>query len=134
MNSHFFVDIHCHPSMKAYARSFRGNPGMQSNSPKDRSSIWHRDAPSLFDKIKNYVASLTDFIQSDGISLLRGRVCVVCLSFYPQEKGFFINKAGTGIISDALTKLATEFGQERIDYEQQLTSYWEDLQKEMTFL
>jgi len=134
MNSHFFVDIHCHPSMKAYARSFRGNPGMQSNSPKDRSSIWHRDAPSLFDKIKNYVASLTDFIQSDGISLLRGRVCVVCLSFYPQEKGFFINKAGTGIISDALTKLATEFGQERIDYVQQLTSYWEDLQKEMTFL
>lgn len=134
MQSHFFVDIHCHPSIKAYARSFAGNPGQQSPDPDDSSSVWHRDAPSLFDKIKNYIASLTNFIQSDATSLMRGRVCVVCLSFYPQEKGFFVNKVGTGIVSDTLTILATEFGHERIDHVQQLQSYWEDLKMEMAFV
>ena len=135
MESHFFVDIHCHPAIKAYARSFRNDPpGIQSGSVKSSSSVWRRDAPSLFDKIKNYIASLTNFIQSDASSLIRGRVCVVCLSFYPQEKGFFVNKLGTGIISDALTTLASEFGHERIDYLQDLDSYWKDLKMEMDFL
>jgi len=134
MESHFFVDIHCHPSIKAYARSFRSNPGHQSPKPKDASSVWHTDAPSLFDKVKNFIASLTNFIQSDGTNLIRGRVSVVCLSFYPQEKGFFINKVGTGIVSDALTKLASEFGQERIDHVQAMQSYWEDLKTEIKFL
>lgn len=133
MNSHFFVDVHCHPSIKAYARSFRSNPGIQSPNPKNSTSVWYRDAPSLFDKIKNFIASLTNFIQSDGTSLIKGRVSVVCLSFYPQEKSFFINKAGTGIVSDALTVLATEFGKERIDHVQEMKSYWEDLKTEMKF-
>ncbi|MEO8108577.1 MAG: hypothetical protein ABI594_01025 [Ginsengibacter sp.] len=134
MESHFFVDVHCHPSIKAYARSYALKTGEQAKDPRNRSSIWHQDAPSLFDKVKNYIASLTNFIQSDATSLLRGRVCVACLSFYPQEKSFFVNKMGTGIVSDTLTKLATEFGQERIDHLQSLTSYWEDLRIEMNFL
>lgn len=134
MESHFFVDVHCHPSIKAYARSYHLTPGEQSKDPRNRSSLWHQDSPSLFDKVKNYIASLTNFIQSDATSLLKGRVCVACLSFYPQEKSFFVNKAGTGIVSDALTKLATEFGQERIDHLQALKSYWEDLKIEMNFL
>lgn len=134
MESHFFVDVHCHPSIKAYARSYALRPGEQAKDPRNRSSIWHQDSPSLFDKVKNYIASLTNFIQADATSLLRGRVCVACLSFYPQEKSFFVNKTGTGIVSDTLTKLATEFGQERIDHLQALKSYWEDLQIEMNFL
>jgi len=134
MESHFFVDLHCHPSSKAYARSFKNNPGHQAADPKSRSSVWHRDAPTLFDKLKNYIASLTNFIQSDATTLLRGRVSVVCLSFYPQEKNFFVNKLGTGIVSDALTRLAGEFGQERVDHLQQMQSYWIDLMAEMKFL
>ncbi len=59
---------------------------------------------------------------------------MVCLSFYPQEKSFFVNKAGTGIVSDALTMLATEFGKKRIDHLQSLESYWEDLKIEMNFV
>lgn len=134
MESHFFVDIHCHPGIKAYARSYAQTPGLQSNNPNHRTSVWYRDAPSLFDKIKNYIASLTNFIQSDASSLILGRVSVVCYSFYPQEKGFFINKVGTGIVSDALTTLATEFGKERIDHLQAMPSYWDDLKTEMNFL
>jgi len=134
MPSHFFADIHCHPSIKAYARSFAATPGEQSASIKNNTSVWYRDAPSLFDKIKNYIASLTNFIQSDATSLIKGRVSVVCLSFYPQEKSFFKNRAGQGIVSDALTALATEFGKARIDHLQQLDSYWTDLHNEMQFL
>lgn len=134
MKSHFFVDIHCHPSMKSYARSFSKTPGLQSRNPRHKHSIWYHDAPTLFDKIKNYIATLTNFVQSDGTSLKRGRVAVVCLSFYPQEKPFFKNKLGKEIISDALSMLATEFGKARIDHIQDMESYWEDLQKEMKFL
>ena len=134
MKSHFFVDIHCHPSIKPFARSFKKEPGLQSRNPRHAHSIWFHDAPSLFDKIKNYIATLTNFVQSDGTSLKRGRVAVVCLSFYPQEKGFFDNKLGTGLPSDLLTKLATEFGQDRIDHLQSLKSYWEDFKLEVKFL
>lgn len=134
MASHFFVDVHCHPSIKAYARSFEKNPGQQGAGVREHSSIWRTDAPSLFDKLKNYIASLTNFIQSDATNLIRGRVSVVCLSFYPQKKSFFVNKLGTGIVSDALTMLATEFGKERIDHLQSLQSYWEDLKIEMDFV
>lgn len=134
MKSHFFVDIHCHSSMKPYARSFSKTPGLQSRNPRHKHSIWFHDAPSVFDKIKNYIASITNFVQSDGTSLIRGRVAVVCLSFYPQEKPFFVNKLGKGIVSDTLSKIATEFGQERIDNIQNLKSYWEDLKLEMKFI
>ena len=135
MEAQFFVDLHCHPSVKAYARSFTRKPaGKQSPNPKHLSSVWRTDHPSLFDKIKNYVVSLTNFIQADGTSLLRGRVAVACLSFYPQEKGFFNNKLGSGLFSDTITKLASEFGQERIDHIQAMDSYWEDLKMEIAFL
>jgi microsomal dipeptidase-like Zn-dependent dipeptidase len=135
MDSFFFADLHCHPSIKAYARSFRDDPnGMQSPKPSHHSSIWRTDSPSVFDKLKNYVVSLTNFIQSDGTSLLRGKVGVVCLSFYPQEKGFFVNKAGSGFLTDTLTKLASEFGQQRIDHIQSMQSYWEDFKMETAFL
>ncbi|SKB77390.1 hypothetical protein SAMN05660776_2929 [Salegentibacter holothuriorum] len=134
MESNFIVDLHCHPSMKPFARSFAKTPGLQSRNPRHKHSIWFHDAPSLFDKIKNYIATLTNFVQSDGTSLKRGRVAVVCLSFYPQEKQFFKNKLGKELISDVLTMLATEFGKERIDHIQDLKSYWEDLKLEMKFL
>lgn len=96
--------------------------------------MWFHDGPTFFDKIKNYIATLTNFVQSDGTSLRRGRVAVVCLSFYPQEKDFFNNKLGKGLISDLLGKLATEFGQARIDHLQSIESYWEDLKLEMRFV
>ncbi|RZK26307.1 MAG: peptidase M19 [Flavobacterium sp.] len=134
MKSNFFVDIHCHPSIKSFARSFINERHTQNPDPKSKSSIWYRDAPSLFDKGKNFVAGLTNFIQSDATSLIKGRVSVVCLSFYPQEKGFFENKLGSGLLSDTLTKLATEFGQPRIDHIQEMESYWEDLKEEMLFV
>ena len=134
MKSQFYVDIHCHPSIKAYARSYLDQPGIQSNDPRSKTSLWHYDSPSIFDKIKNYIAGITSFIQSDASSLLKGKVAVVFLSFYTLEKGFFINKIGKRVIADALAKIATEFGQERIDHLKKMTSYWDDLKVEMKFL
>ncbi|MCU0374549.1 MAG: dipeptidase [Chitinophagaceae bacterium] len=134
MNSHFFVDMHCHPSMKAFARSFAAEPGCQPANSRSRSSIFYRDAPTFFDKVKQLAVGLTNFTQSDGHSLVKGRVGVVCISLYPQEKNFFVNKAGTGIVSDLLTRMATEFGKERINHLQAMQSYWLDLKQEIDFI
>ncbi len=135
MQQNYFIDLHCHPSTKAFARSFEQEPiGRQSANRKDLSSVWRTDNPTLFDKTKNYVVSLTNFIQSDATNLFRGKVAIACLSFYPQEKGFFENKVGSGHFSDALTTLATEFGKTRINFIQAHKSYWEDLRMEMDFL
>ena len=134
MDTHFFLDLHCHTSIKAFAKSFKNKAGEQSEYPDHPSSIWCQDKPSLFDKIKNYIVTLTNFVQSDATSLLNGSVGIVFLSFYPQEKNFFSNKLGTGLPSDLVTKLVTEFGQQRIDHIQNLQSYWDDLKLEMNFL
>jgi hypothetical protein len=122
--------------MKAFARSYAALPGIQptTSRSRSRSSIYFRDAPTFFDKVKQLAVGLTNFTQSDGLSLLKGRVGVACISLYPQEKNFFVNKAGTGIVSDLLTRMATEFGKERIDHLQALQSYWLDLKQEFDFI
>lgn len=134
MSRPFYCDIHCHPSIKAYAKSYKFHPGIQSDDPEVESSIWRTDLPSTFDKFKNVTLTLTNFIQSDATSLLRGRVGIVCLSFYPQEKAFFKNKLGKSIFADILTTTVTEFTKPRIDHIQDMTSYWEDFLKEVDFV
>jgi len=52
MPSHYFVDIHCHPSIKACARSFENTPGLQSASVKNYTYIRFTDPLSLFDSVK----------------------------------------------------------------------------------
>jgi hypothetical protein len=134
MSNKFYTDIHCHPSIKAYAKSYRNTPGVQSSNHMDESCIWREDKPSLFDKVKNYTATLTNFVQSDGTSLLQGKMGIICLSFYPQEKGFFKNKLGKGLPADMMTTMVTEFSKQRIDHIQNLSSYWEDFKKEIAFV
>jgi hypothetical protein len=134
MRNYFFVDIHCHSSIKAYARSFKKEPGIQSPKANNETSIYYRDKPSFFDKVKQIAVQLTNFVQSDGSSLINGHVCIVGLSFYSQEKAFFANKLGQGLPSDLLGMLATEFGKARIDYIQSHDSYWTDFLNETAFV
>jgi hypothetical protein len=134
MKPKFFVDLHCHCSIKGFARSYKSSAGKQGLSASDPSSIWHSDKPTTFDKIKNYLVGLTNFVQSDASSLLQGHVSIVFLSIYTQEKSFFKNKWGTGISSDLGSRLATEFGQQKIDAIQSCESYWEELKLEMSYL
>jgi hypothetical protein len=135
--SNYFVDIHCHPSIKAYAKSYKGSDnekGHQSPDPTAESSMWRQDLPSNFDIFKNFKLHLTNFIQSDTTTLLRGGMGIVYLSFYPQEKAFFVNKLGGGLLAAVPTTIVTEFTIKRIRHIQRMPSYWEDMLKEMAFL
>jgi microsomal dipeptidase-like Zn-dependent dipeptidase len=128
------VDIHCHPALKPYGKSFNLSPvGQNNTNVKKENSLWHYDPPSITDKLLNYIGGLTKFSQANATSLLYGNVKVVCASLYPLEKGFVTTKAGTGIIGDAIENFITGIGKNRIDFLQQITDYFEDLQGEYDF-
>lgn len=128
----FIVDLHCHPSIKPYGKSF-GTNTFNSNRKRDLNSIWHHDPPSPKDKLLNRVFGLTKFRQSDFTSLYYGNVKVVSASIYPIEKGFVINKFGRSDFSDFLVNVVTEVGKERIDHIESMESYYEDLLNEYRF-
>ena len=47
----FVVDLHCHPAMKPYGRSFKSAQTIRQNSHDvtDPTSIWYYDPPTLSD-------------------------------------------------------------------------------------
>src|SRR6478736_9445523 len=93
----FYIDFHCHPSMKPYGKSFNSNPiGANSTDVYRDTSIWHYDAPSLFDRLIQDIGGICKFSQADFSTLAFGEVRIVCASIYPLERGFFRNKLGQG--------------------------------------
>jgi microsomal dipeptidase-like Zn-dependent dipeptidase len=129
-----FVDLHCHPSMKPYGQSFKHQPyGQNSPSRVDKSSIWHYDPPTLFDKGLQLLTGIPKFTQADCASLAYGNARIICASLYPIEKGFFKNLLGTRKLSDMAGSFITGVGKARVDYIQGTTNYFEDLVRERDF-
>lgn len=129
-----FIDIHCHPTMKAFGKSFtrHGTTG-QSANPKEETSLWYYDPPTFWDKLCNNLTTLTEFRQADFSSSVKGETGVLFVCLYPQEQGFFRNKLGD-VISDIPLNLITGLGKPRIDFLQSNSDYFSDLQNEYTFL
>jgi hypothetical protein len=117
------VDLHCHPSMKPFGRSFKTDSQHQNPRLGSPANTWFHDKPSLFDKLLNYTAQLTKFRQSDFTSSRTGRVRVVVASLYPPERGFFVGKLGTGPVGDVVLDLATGLGHQRIQAIQNQQDY-----------
>ncbi|KXX68911.1 hypothetical protein AVL50_17275 [Flammeovirga sp. SJP92] len=76
---------------------------------------------------------MTKFTQTDLQTLAEGDVHVISASLYAMEKGFVINKLGTGIVSDALSNLAMGIGKKRIDNVQEHHDYFADIEMEYNF-
>lgn len=129
----FYVDLHCHPAMKAFGKSFNNSTREHSNNPGEENSIWHQKTPNFFRKTLNALTSLTKFTQSDTTTLLKGGVHVVCASLYPLEKGFVRTHLGRGVFTDVSMNLVTGIGKKRIDHLQNLDSYYTDLEEEYQF-
>jgi len=130
----FYIDFHCHPSMKPYGKSFNSNPiGANSTDVHRDTSIWHYDAPNLFDRVIQDIGGICKFSQADFSTLAFGEVRIVCASIYPLERGFFRNKLGQGGISDLLDNFVTGVGRARVNAVQNVTNYFEDLQREYNF-
>ncbi len=131
----FFVDMHCHPSMKPIGKSFNKPLTTWQNTPnhRRRNSLWFYNPPSCIDKMLSHIAKLTKFSQSDFSSISYGKVGIVCVSLYPIEKWFFRNKISNDIIADLVANFATGIGHKRIDYIQDIDDYFTDLQKHYHF-
>ncbi len=129
-----YLDLHCHPALKPYGRSFDKSPaGRQSPNRAHRNSLWKYDRPTLTDKLLNFIGGLTKFSQADASSLSRGGVSVVCASLYPLERPFVRNAVPTDFLRDLLASFALGVGRKRIDYLQVITDYFTDLEAEYVF-
>lgn len=123
-----FIDLHCHPAMKPFGKSFNKTAGKNSSRRRSAESIWHYDPPSLIDKIANIALTITKFTQADFSTLSYGGAHVVFASLYPMEKGFVLNKMGDSLPADLLKNLVMGIGQKRIDHLQKMTDYFTDLE------
>ena len=129
-----YVDLHCHPSLKPFGKSFNYSPkGINHPYRSTLRSIWHYDPPTLLDKLINYIGGLTKFRQSNFTSLALGGVSIACVSLYPLEKWFVRNKISNELIADMLANLALGIGDKRIDFIQGITDYFKDLEMQYDF-
>ena len=128
-----FIDLHIHPAMKPLGKSFNRQPGRNHPNKNRTNSIWHADPPTPSDKLVNIALSLTKFRQSDFTTLAKGGAHIVFVSLCGLEKGFVMNKLGTGILGDVTGNLVTGLGKKRIDHIQTMTDYFTDLEMEYNF-
>lgn len=128
-----FIDLHIHPSLKPFGRSFDSRPGTNNPSPGALNSLWHYDPPTFFDKVTNITTGLTKFRQSDFTTLARGGADVVHISLGGLEKGFVMNRLGSKLPADITANLVTGLGRKRIDHVQAMRDYFADLELEYEF-
>ena len=128
-----FIDLHIHPALKPMGKSFNGKRGINSPNKNQKNSIWYYDPPTLVDKVANIATTLTKFRQSDFTSLALGGAEIVFVSLCGLEKGFVMNKMGTGLPGDIVGNLVTGIGKKRIDHVQKMQDYFTDLELEYDF-
>lgn len=134
METHY-VDIHCHPSLKPFSKSFKYNPTKQNaQDPNRKNSIWHYSPPNFFEKLVNRIVTLTKFTQTDLTALAKSGTKVVVVALYPFEKHFF-GKEIIGIkgVTDVLVNLAASISQSRMDYIRNNNDYYKDLTDEYQY-
>jgi len=128
-----FIDLHLHPAIKPFGKSYNRIPGVNNPDKNRPDSIWKYDPPTLFDKITNIATTLTKFRQSDFTSLAKGGAQVVVVSLCALEKGFVMTKLGTDLPGDLLNDLVIGTGLKRINHVQRMGSYFPDLELEYQF-
>lgn len=130
-----YVDIHCHPSLKPYSKSFKYRP-IKNNSldPNRKNSIWHYSPPNFLEKFLNRLVTLTKFTQADLSALAIAKTQVVVVALYPFEKHFFGKEIfGIKSVTDVLVNLAASISQSRMDYIRNNKDYFHDLVDEYNY-
>ncbi|XLS27430.1 peptidase M19 [Flavobacteriaceae bacterium M23B6Z8] len=130
-----FIDLHCHPSLKPFGKSFRRGKTQGKNSAKRRqlNSIWHRKRPNLLRKITNIAAGLTKFTQQDFATLTEANVSVVVVALYPPEKGLVDSKKGVKFTGRLARNFVIGISVKRIRHLQKMKDYFTDLEQEYNF-
>ncbi len=127
-----FIDLHSHPALKSFGRSFDDPKTEKRNNPNRirRNSIYHRKGVTPLRKKINNLLTLTKFTQADLTSVQRGKLQVLVVSLYPMEKQMILDADGVKLTGRLLRNLATGIGLKRIAYLQQMPDYFEDLKDE----
>lgn len=130
-----YVDLHCHPSLKPYGKSFKYQPQKQNHLNSGRkNSIWHYSPPNFLERQVSRLLTLTKFTQTDMTTLAKANCNIVVMSLYPFEKHFLKQKMlGFKFIPDLLVNLAAGVSQKRIDNLRNHNSYFQDLQDEHNY-
>lgn len=129
-----YIDFHCHSALKPFGKSYNYAIIGKNNPDRSRTnSIWRYNPPSLVDKFINYIIHLTKFSQANFSSMAKGGVSIVCISLYPIEKWFFVNKIKNEFIKDIASNFATGVGKKRVDAVQAMNDYFKDLEMEYDF-
>nr|WP_321221951.1 membrane dipeptidase [uncultured Psychroserpens sp.] len=133
--SNSYIDIHCHPSLKPYGKSFKYQPQKQNNLNSGRkNSIWHYSPPNFIERQFNKILTLTKFTQTDLTALAKADCNIVVISLYPFEKHFLKDKMlGVKFLPDLLVNLAAGVSQKRIDNLRNHNSYFQDLNDEYDY-
>lgn len=130
-----YIDIHCHPALKPFGKSFKYKPTKQNHLNSGRkNSIWHYSPPNFLERQVNKILTLTKFTQTDCTALAKFNCQIVIIALYPFEKHFLKPRIlGFKWIADALVNLAAGVSQARIDYIRNHNSYFQDLEDEYNF-
>lgn len=133
--SNSYIDLHCHPSLKPFGKSFKYEPPKQNHLNSGRkNSIWHYSPPNFLERQVNKLLTLTKFTQTDLTTLAKADCKIVVISLYPFEKHFLKETLlGFKFIPDLLVNLAAGISQKRIDNLRNHTSYFQDLKDEYNF-
>jgi hypothetical protein len=113
MRNMYYVDMHCHPSIKPYSWyiSDRGNLWDCRNV---RKSLWYDDPPNESDRAINRHIGLTKFTQSDFRTLTKGDVRIISACLSPIERGLFVPQGFLRRFGLRLLKFGLELNEEYI--------------------
>ncbi len=130
-----YIDMHCHPALKPYGRSFKESKTKKRNSPNRNrvNSIYHRQGLNPVKKKLNNLFTLTKFTQSDFTSVHNSKFKILVVSLYPMEKNMILDKDGVKFTGRLFRNLATGIGLKRIRYLQKMPDYFVDLLDEYRF-
>ncbi len=131
----YYVDLHCHTTLKPFAKSFH-RQFQNSNNPRHRHSVWYYCRPALFQKILNGVSSLTKFNQGSFSHLHKGNTRVVCTALYPFERDFVANRLGDGPLARMIAQVAAGLTRHmtRAVVSWRNYDYFEALEQELAYL
>lgn len=131
----YYIDLHCHPSLKPYGKSFRRRDTKRKNNRNANrvNSIWHDKRARFLKKALNIFATLTKFTQADFSSVLVGGGKVIMASLYPMEKNMILDKNGVKFTGRLARNLATGISTKRIRHLQRMKDYFKDLEDEYKF-
>lgn len=117
----FSIDLHCHPGLHPYAKSFTtDNPGENTSNRSKKNSIWYYDSPTIGDRAIQRTLCISKYSQSDLTTLAYGNVKCICASLCCIERGFVnLNGLGDSDAANFLVNLIGSLGKERIDFLQQ---------------